>query len=60
MHCVFHIQLQPVVLPVRMEEHVMVYPTSPIVTVPVGTEDPTASTEVQQYTQQEDAYSNLH
>ena len=41
--CVLH--LQPVVLLVRMEEHAVVL-TLLSVTVPVGTQDPTARTEV--------------
>ena len=38
--------LQPVVQPVRMEEHVIVHPRPLTVTVPVGTLDPTARPEV--------------
>ena len=38
--------LQTVVQPVGMEEHAIVHLPMPIVTVPVGTQDPTASTEV--------------
>ena len=38
--------LQPVVLPVGMEEHAIVHLTLLTATVPVGTQDPTARTEV--------------
>ena len=38
--------LQTVVLPVRTEEHAIVHLPMLTVTVPVGTQDPTASTEV--------------
>ena len=38
--------LQPVVQPVGMEEHVIVHTRLLTVTVPVGTQDPTARPEV--------------
>ena len=47
---VFHTYLQPVVPPVRMEEHatltIHIFYTTFTVSVPAGTKDPTASTEV--------------
>ena len=42
--CVSYLQL--VVPHVRMEEHAVVHLTLPTVSVPVGTKDPTARTEV--------------
>ena len=41
-----HPFLQPVVLPVRMVEHVKVHLPSPTVTAPMAPQDPTARTEV--------------
>ena len=43
--------LQTVVPPVRMEEHAIVHLPMLTVTVPVGTQDPTARTEVRKYNQ---------
>ena len=42
--CVSYLQL--VIPPVRMEEHAVFHLTLPTVSVPVGTKDPTARTEV--------------
>ena len=46
MHMVVSYISQTVALPVRMEEHVIVPLPMLTVTVPVGTQDPTARTEV--------------